>query len=166
MAIILVGGGNRSGKSRHALQLSRGRGSRLAFIATAEPLDNEMRERVRLHQQERSQEFTTIEEPVALSTAIERHAAEFDVIVVDCLTLWLSNIMSSDIDALTSKLIEASLACAAHVIFVTNEVGCSIIPENALARRFRDEAGRLNQRVSDAASEVYWMVFGCALRVK
>jgi adenosylcobinamide kinase / adenosylcobinamide-phosphate guanylyltransferase len=166
MAIVLVGGGSRSGKTGHALQLARARGRRLALIATAQALDAEMRERIRLHREERGPDFTTLEEPLAVASVIERYAVEFDAVVVDCLTLWLSNIMSSDIDAQSGKLIESSLASKATVIFVTNEVGCGIIPENALARRFRDEAGRLNQRIAEAASEVHWMVFGCAMRVK
>jgi adenosylcobinamide kinase/adenosylcobinamide-phosphate guanylyltransferase len=166
MAIILIGGGSRSGKSQQALQLARQRGERLAFIATAQALDDEMRERIRAHQQQRGPEFTTIEEPAALSTAIHRHSSEFDAIVVDCLTLWLSNIATCDVEQETGKLLEASLASPAQLILVTNEVGCGIIPDNAIARRFRDDAGRLNQRVAAAASEVYWMAFGCALRVK
>jgi adenosylcobinamide kinase/adenosylcobinamide-phosphate guanylyltransferase len=166
MAVILIGGGSRSGKSRQALQLARQRGQRLGFIATAQALDDEMRERILLHQQERGQDFTTIEEPVDLADIIKRHSSDFDAMVVDCLTLWLSNIGPSDVEPETAKLLEASLASAAQVILVTNEVGCGIVPENAMARQFRDQAGRLNQRVADAASEVYWMVFGCALRVK
>jgi Adenosyl cobinamide kinase/adenosyl cobinamide phosphate guanylyltransferase len=166
MAIVLVGGGSRSGKSRHALQLARDCGPRLGFIATAQALDDEMRERIHLHQRERGPGFLTIEEPVALAAAIARSAAQLDAIVVDCLTLWLSNILSTDIESEVSELIASSLASPARVIFVTNEVGCGIVPESALARRFRDCAGRLNQRVAEAASEVYWMVFGCALRVK
>jgi adenosylcobinamide kinase/adenosylcobinamide-phosphate guanylyltransferase len=166
MAIILIGGGSRSGKSQHALLLARQHGRRLGFIATAQPLDDEMRERIRLHQQERSPDFTTIEEPIAVASAIERHSSDFDAIVVDCLTLWLSNLAASDIEPQTGKLIESALATSTQVILVTNEVGCGIVPDNAVARRFRDDAGRLNQRVAEAASEVYWMVFGCALRVK
>jgi adenosylcobinamide kinase/adenosylcobinamide-phosphate guanylyltransferase len=166
MAIILIGGGSRSGKSRQALQLARSCGRRLGFIATAQALDDEMRERIRSHQQERGPDFTTIEEPLSLASAIKRHCSDFDAIVVDCLTLWLSNIASSDVDPQTAKLLEASLASPAQVILVTNEVGCGIVPENAVARRFRDDAGRLNQRVAEAAAEVYWMVFGCAMRVK
>lgn len=166
MAIILIGGGSGSGKSRQALQLARARGRRLGFIATAQPLDDEMRERIRVHRQERGADFTTIEETVALACVIERHSSEFDAIVVDCLTLWLSNIAPRDVDSQTTKLIEASLASPAQVIFVTNEVGCGIVPENPVARRFRDDAGRLNQRIAEVAAEVYWMVFGCALRVR
>lgn len=166
MSIILIGGGSRSGKSQQALQLARQQGRKLAFIATAQALDNEMRERIRAHQQQRGPEFTTIEEPFALPAVIHRHSSEFDAIVVDCLTLWLSNIATCDVEVETGKLLEASLASRAQLILVTNEVGCGIIPDNAMARRFRDDAGRLNQRVAEAASEVYWMVFGCALRVK
>jgi adenosylcobinamide kinase/adenosylcobinamide-phosphate guanylyltransferase len=166
MAITLIGGGSRSGKSQQALQFARARGRRLGFIATAQPLDDEMRERIRAHQQERGPDFTTIEEPLALAGAIARHSSDFDAIVIDCLTLWLNNLASSDIDPQTAKLIEASLTSRAHLILVTNEVGCGIIPDNPVARRFREDAGRLNQRIAEAASEVYWMVFGCALRVK
>jgi adenosylcobinamide kinase / adenosylcobinamide-phosphate guanylyltransferase len=166
MAIVLIGGGSRSGKSRKALELARERGRRLAFIATAQALDDEMAERISLHQQQRGSDFTTIEEPVELASTIARHSSDFDAVIVDCLTLWLSNIGLTDVEQQACKLIEASLASPAEVILVTNEVGCGIVPENALARRFRDEAGRLNQCVARAASEVYWMVFGCALRVK
>jgi adenosylcobinamide kinase / adenosylcobinamide-phosphate guanylyltransferase len=166
MAIILIGGGSRSGKSRQALQLARQRGRRLGFIATAQALDEEMRERIRVHQQERGLDFTTIEEPLALASAIQRHSSDFDAIVVDCLTLWLSNIETSDVELETAKLLEAALASPAQVVLVTNEVGCGIVPDNPMARRFRDDAGCLNSRVAEAASEVYWMIFGCALRVK
>ena len=166
MAIILIGGGSRSGKSRQALQVARQRGQRLGFIATAQGLDDEMRERILVHRQERGADFTTIEEPLALAGAIERYSADFDAIVVDCLTLWLSNVTTSDVETETAKLLDTSLASSALVILVTNEVGCGIVPENAMARQFRDQAGRLNQRVAEAASEVYWMIFGCALRVK
>jgi adenosylcobinamide kinase/adenosylcobinamide-phosphate guanylyltransferase len=166
MAIILIGGGSRSGKSRQALQLARQRGRRLGFIATAQGLDDEMRERIRVHQQERGPDFTTIDEPLALASAIKRRSADFDAIVVDCLTLWLSNVGPADVEPETAKLIEASLASLAQIILVTNEVGCGIVPDNPVARRFRDDAGRLNQRIADAASEIYWMVFGCPLRVK
>ena len=125
-----------------------------------------MRERIRSHREERGPDFTTIEEPLALAGAIKRYSDDFDAIVVDCLTLWLSNIATLDVEPETAKLLEASLSSPAQVILVTNEVGCGIVPENAMARKFRDQAGHLNQRVAAAASEVYWMVFGCALRVK
>ena len=166
MSIVLIGGGSRSGKSAKALEIARARGSRLALIATAQALDEEMRERIAAHRYARGPDFSTIEEPVDLAAAIERHAADFDAIVVDCLTVWLSNLMIAGVEPRADGLIAASLAVPAQVIFVTNEVGCGIVPDNELGRRFRDEAGRLNQRVAEAASEVYWMIFGCALRVK
>lgn len=164
--MILVGGGSRSGKTRQALALARSRGGRLGFIATAEALDDEMKDRIDAHRRDRGADFTTIEEPLELVEAIELHAPRFDAIVVDCLTLWLSNLMAAETEIPTAQLIAGSLASAAQVIFVTSEVGCGIVPENALARRFRDEAGWMNQKIAAAASEVYWMAFGCAMRVK
>jgi adenosylcobinamide kinase/adenosylcobinamide-phosphate guanylyltransferase len=167
VAIILVGGGARSGKSRYALELARLRGPRLVFLATAEPLDREMEERIAKHRADRAPEFTTIEEPLKIADAIRD--ANADAIVVDCLTLWLSNVMLSfghDVDAETEEVLAAVRKSAAAVILVTNEVGCGIIPETTLGRDFRDRAGILNQRVAAVADEVYWMVFGHPLRVK
>jgi len=167
VAVILVGGGARSGKSRYALELARKRGPRLVFLATAEPLDHEMVARIAQHRANRSPEFTTIEEPIEIGEAIR--ATDADAIVVDCLTLWLSNVMLAfgrDVDHDTEKLLEAAQQSRAAVILVTNEVGCGIVPESTLGRDFRDRAGILNQRVAAVAEEVYWMVFGQALRVK
>jgi adenosylcobinamide kinase / adenosylcobinamide-phosphate guanylyltransferase len=159
MALVLVGGGARSGKSRWALARARKRGGRLVFIATAEALDEEMADRIARHRADRGDEFVTVEEPLELARAIR--STQGDAIVVDCLTLWLSNGIGD---------VEATIAAAkehtAEVIFVTNEVGCGIVPDNALAREFRDRAGVMNQRFADAADEVYWMVFGQPLRVK
>jgi adenosylcobinamide kinase / adenosylcobinamide-phosphate guanylyltransferase len=162
MALVLVGGGARSGKSRWALERARKRGGRLAYIATAEALDEEMSERIARHRSERGDEFVTVEEPLELARAIR--ASEGDAIVVDCLTLWLSNSMG--LEDQTGATIAAARESDAEVIFVTNEVGGGIVPENALARDFRDRAGVMNQRFAEAAGEVYWMVFGQALRVK
>lgn len=164
MSITLIGGGARSGKSRHALSLAQQSGPRLAFIATAQAYDSEMEHRIALHRAERGPEFTTFEEPIDLAGVIEREAAGFDAIVVDCLTLWLTNVMLSGAE--TRDLIPVAAASPARVILVTNEVGCGIVPENAMAREFRDRAGRLNQQAAEAASEVYWMVFGVPLKVK
>ncbi len=164
MAVILVGGGARSGKSRYSLELARARGGSLAFIATAERSDDDMSARIDRHRADRGPEFVTIEEPIEIVEAIQRSTA--DAIVVDCLTLWLSNLMAAgrDIAFETAKL--SSIKTRAAVICVTNEVGCGIHPETSLGRRFRDEAGILNQRIGAAADEIYWMVFGHALRVK
>ncbi len=169
MSIILIGGGARSGKSRLALETARRSGPRLAFIATARCEDEEMRERIGLHRRERGPEFTTFEEPLAVAPRIAAEDARFDALVVDCLTLWLSNVMLAaemDVDRECRALVEAAAAAQAKVVLVTNEVGCGIVPENALARRFRDAAGRLNCQAAEAAAEVYWMAFGLPLKVK
>jgi len=167
MAVILVGGGARSGKSRYAIELARKHGSRLVFLATAQAHDLEMEVRVAKHQAERGADFATIEEP--LDIAEELRKCQADAIVVDCLTLWLSNVMLTfgrDVDAETEKLLATARASTAALILVTNEVGCGIVPETTLGRDFRDRAGVLNQRVASVADEVYWMVFGIPMRVK
>lgn len=166
MPLIVVGGGSRSGKSRHALELARSKGKRLGFIATAQAFDDEMRDRIRKHQHERSSDFVTFEEPFELARAIRTAALECDAIVVDCLTLWTSNLMLADRPVDAESLVAAIRATSALVILVTNEVGCGIVPDNALARQFRDVAGWLNQRVAEAADEVYWMVFGIPMKAK
>jgi adenosylcobinamide kinase/adenosylcobinamide-phosphate guanylyltransferase len=169
MSLILVGGGARSGKSRHALALARQSGPRLAFLATASAGDDEMRDRIALHRRERGAEFTTFEEPLAVASLIQKEAGQFDAIVVDCLTLWLTNQLFADganLDHTCRLLVNTASLATAAVILVTNEVGCGIVPDNALAREFRDWAGKLNQLAADRASAVYWMVFGVPLRVK
>jgi adenosylcobinamide kinase/adenosylcobinamide-phosphate guanylyltransferase len=172
VSIVLVGGGARSGKSRHALALARQSGNRLAFVATAAAGDDEMRERIARHREERGAEFRTFEEPLAVAELLEREGGQFDAVVVDCLTLWLSNLMFADSSPCpdgggsATALVEAATAAPARVILVTNEVGCGIVPENALAREFRDRAGKLNQLAAEAAAEVYWMAFGIPMKVK
>jgi adenosylcobinamide kinase / adenosylcobinamide-phosphate guanylyltransferase len=169
VSVVLIAGGARSGKSRHALALARQSGNRLAFVATARAEDDEMRDRIARHQRERGADFTTFEEPVAIASFIESNGARFDAMVVDCLTLWLSNLLCAAIPDIISegrRLLESAVASPARVLLVTNEVGCGIVPENALARQFRDVAGELNQMAAEAASEVYWMAFGIALKVK
>ncbi len=169
MSLTLIGGGARSGKSRHALTLARHCGPRLAFVATAQAYDDEMRDRIARHREERGAEFTTFEEPLALGQLIEAEAARFDALLVDCLTLWLSNMLCAGIAGIEDEcrlLVDAAAAAPARVLLVTNEVGCGIVPENALARQFRDLAGTLNQMAAQAADEVYWLAFGIPLKVK
>ena len=169
MSLIIIGGGSRSGKSRYALNLARNFGGPVAFVATARAEDDEMRDRIRSHREERGSEFTTFEEPFEVASLLIAESGRFDTFVVDCLTLWLSNHLlagADDISQQCRRLIEAAVAVDARVLLVTNEVGCGIVPENALARRFRDLAGRLNQDAAAAAVEVYWMVFGIPLKVK
>jgi adenosylcobinamide kinase/adenosylcobinamide-phosphate guanylyltransferase len=167
--MLLVGGGSRSGKTRFAIDHARSIGSRLAYVATAELLDPEMHQRAAAHRSERGPDFTTIEEPTDVAGWIRRHAGEFDAVVVDCLTLWVSNLLLSgtpDLTVRAADLADAAAVSPSQVIFVTNEVGAGIVPENELARQFRDQAGWVNQAIANRATEVYWMVFGCPLKVK
>ena len=169
MAVILVGGGSRSGKTGFALRRAKEHGARLAYVATAQALDGEMEDRVAAHQAERGEEFVTIEEPYDLAGVVERRAAGFDAMVIDCLTLWLSNLMlngSWDVPHEVGRLIEAARENRCRLVFVTNEVGAGIVPDNELSRRFRDQAGWMNQQMASIADEVYWTVFGCPLKVK
>ena len=166
MSIVLIGGGSRSGKSSYALTLARESGQRRGFLATAQVFDDEMRQRIAQHQQERGPDFVTIEEPLDLAQVILTQQQALDVLVIDCLTLWLSNLMLSgqvpSFDTWIGVAAESPMRC----ILVTNEVGCGIVPDNALARRFRDLAGVLNQKAAARASAVYWMIFGTPLRIK
>lgn len=169
MGVVLIGGGARSGKSRFALEFVS-RFERRAFLATGQPLDEEMAERIRWHQAERGPAWITIEEPVDIPGVIERESGRFDAVVVDCLTLWLSNVMGDpkrDPAAEIAKLRDC-LARRREVtlVLITNEVGAGIVPDNPLARLYRDLAGEMNQAVAAVADEVYWMVFGLPLAVK
>jgi adenosylcobinamide kinase/adenosylcobinamide-phosphate guanylyltransferase len=171
MALTLVLGGARSGKSAYArLAAEREairRGGRLIMIATAEALDEEMARRIARHQDERGPAWTTLEEPLDLVGAIARLEHD-DVAVVDCLTLWLSNLMHYErpiapaYDALASAAGVASCA----LFLVSNEVGQGLVPENAMARRFRDEAGLLHQRLAQAADTVVFVTAGLAQTLK
>lgn len=168
MAVVLVGGGSRSGKTRFAQDLARKAGGRFAYVATAEALDDEMKERAAAHRASRGNDFVTIEEPRDVAGVLARRGREFDSIVVDCLTIWLSNLMLAGANdkSEAEALIAAAQSAPCDVVFVTNEVGCGIVPENDLARRFRDRAGWLNQRIAEIADEVYWTVFGFPVQVK
>lgn len=168
----LVTGGCRSGKSRHAQALAEAvAGGRRCYIATCVPLDDEMRRRVDRHKAERGSEWKTVEEPIQVAAAIDAHAPHADVLLVDCLTLWISNLMGAgkDMDAVVAAAHE--LAGAVHnavcpVILVTNEVGAGIVPENALARAYRDAAGLVNQIMAAACDRVVWTVAGIPVTVK
>jgi adenosylcobinamide kinase/adenosylcobinamide-phosphate guanylyltransferase len=141
----------------------------MGFIATAQAWDEEMRERISHHREERGPDIVTWEEPFMVSQRIEKEDGQYDAIVVDCLTLWLSNLMLAEtwsIENECRKLIDTCARARTNVILVTNEVGCGIVPDNALARRFRDEAGRLHQLAAQHATEVHWMMFGIGMRIK
>jgi adenosylcobinamide kinase/adenosylcobinamide-phosphate guanylyltransferase len=163
---ILVTGGARSGKSSFAERLTLELGSPAIYIATAQAHDLEMTDRIELHRQSRGDAWRTIEAPMDLCTALQ----ETDTAprLVDCLTLWLTNVMLAgcDVSAETKALTETILSQSSPVVFVTNEVGMGIVPDNALARAFRDEAGRLNQRIAETCDELWLCVAGHPLKVK
>lgn len=171
MTLTLVLGGARSGKSRYAQtqaeQAAEAAGRTPLFIATAEAFDDEMRDRIARHQQERGDAWRQIEAPLELAEAVRTLSAK-DVAVIDCLTLWLSNQMLNerDLNAAIDDLAQALSACPATLWVVSNEVGWSLVPDNPLGRRFRDEAGRLNQRSAEIADTACLIVAGMRLRLK
>jgi len=169
--LALVGGGVRSGKSSFALGLAMRHGARRTFLATGHPSDDEMRERIARHAVERGDDFATVEAPHALEEAISGLGGATDVVVIDCLTLWLSNLLlagvpaaviESRVDALAGALERAPFAS----ILVTNEVGMGIVPESALGRSFRDVAGRAHQRIARSAREIYLAAIGTIVRLR
>nr|WP_312294079.1 bifunctional adenosylcobinamide kinase/adenosylcobinamide-phosphate guanylyltransferase [Brevundimonas diminuta] len=168
MTLTLVLGGARSGKSgyaqRQAEQAAEAAGRPPVFIATAEAFDDEMRDRIARHQAERGQGWRQVEAPLDLAEAVRALSAK-DVAVVDCLTLWLSNQMLAerDLAAAVDDLAQALAACPAALWVVSNEVGWSLVPDNPLGRRFRDEAGRLNQRIAAVADTACLIVAGMRL---
>ncbi|QJU59755.1 bifunctional adenosylcobinamide kinase/adenosylcobinamide-phosphate guanylyltransferase [Sphingomonas sp. AP4-R1] len=169
---ILVLGGARSGKSAHAQRLAEAAaeaaGGDLVFIATAEAYDDEMRDRIARHRADRDARWRTVEAPRDLAEAIRAEGGEGRTILVDCLTLWLSNLLlaDADLDAAGEALAAAAEEARARIVLVSNEVGFGIVPDNALARRFRDAAGRLNQRMAARCEAVDLVVAGIPLPVK
>ena len=164
---ILVTGGARSGKSVFAEKRTKQLGSSLIYIATSEVIDSEMKKRVEEHQARRGSEWQTLHAPINLTEALIETDGKGPCLV-DCVTFWLNNLIfhDEDIDAATKELITALNERSDPVVLVTNEVGSGIIPENALARRFCDEAGRLNQTISQIADEVYVSISGIPLQIK
>lgn len=169
---FLVIGGCRSGKSSHALRLAEETsGKKKVFIATCVPHDEEMEMRVERHRCERSPEWETFEIPVQVAETIDAYSSKFDVILVDCLTLWISNLMlktteMDDISTCIQQLMLSIQRALCPVILVTNEVGTGIVPENKLARSFRDAVGLANQQIAKACSRVIWMVAGIPVMIK
>ncbi len=165
---LLVLGGARSGKSRHAQARAEAEAGALVYIATGQAFDAEMAERIERHQKDRGPRWRTVEAPLALAEAIAAEARPGQVALVDCLTLWASNLMLAehDIEAETARLIDAIGAAQGPLILVSNEVGLGIVPDNALARRFRDMAGRINQAVAAAVDEAVFLAAGLPLKLK
>ncbi len=170
--IVFITGGARSGKSGFALDSAAAFPGRKGFIATATAVDEEMRERIARHRADRGAAWQTIEEPLQLAGAIGEAAGTFDVIVVDCLTVWLSNVLWSGLDALreTERLVLAlediRHTALTSLYIVSNEVGMGIVPENEVARKFRDLAGMLNQKIATVSDEVYLVTAGIPIKIK
>jgi adenosylcobinamide kinase/adenosylcobinamide-phosphate guanylyltransferase len=165
---LLVLGGARSGKSRYAQSLAESSRLRPVLIATAQAHDAEMALRIARHAASRDPRWTVVEEPVALAGALRREARKDRIVVVDCATFWLSNLLlqQDNLAAATQDLAQSVAGLAGPVIFVSNEVGCGIVPENALARAFGDAQGLLNQALAEACEAVVLVSAGIALRHK
>jgi 5,6-dimethylbenzimidazole synthase len=167
---VLVTGGSRSGKSRHALQLANNSKSKI-FIATAEPLDEEMSERITKHQNERGKEWTTIEESLDPASIVKEKGTQSGHIVLDCVTLWLSNMIMKNMTRQTildriNEFIRECKNCTSDVIVITNELGSGIVPMEPSARSFRDIAGEANQILASEFEEVVNMVSGIPVTIK
>jgi len=168
MPSLFVIGGARSGKSRYAQGRAEATGLSPLFIATAQAYDDEMRERIERHRADRGPQWRTVEAPVDLAGALRAHDAPDRVLLVDCLTLWVTNLMlgGQDVADATEDLARALNDARGAVILVANEVGLGIVPDNALARRFRDAAGIVNQKIAAVANEVQLLAAGLPLCLK
>jgi adenosyl cobinamide kinase/adenosyl cobinamide phosphate guanylyltransferase len=157
-------GGARSGKSALAVELAVAWAGPVTVIATAEAGDEEMAERIRLHREARPAEWATVEEPLELASAIERADADAAVLV-DCISLWVANVLDEDVDARNEDAVAAALR-RQRAIVVSNEVGLGVVPASELARRYRDALGRVNARWAAAADEAMLVVAGKMLRLQ
>ena len=170
--LIFIIGGCRSGKSTYALQTAeRIPAEKKIFIATCVPRDDEMKQRVAKHQTARSQNWITVEEPLHLPEAILQNSRRAEVILIDCLTLWVNNLLmetddEKQLEQTISQLINTLEKTTRPIVLVSNEVGTGIVPENKLARQYRDIIGLVNQAVAKTASKVIWMVAGIPVTVK
>lgn len=164
----LVLGGARSGKSAYAEGLIESSGFQPVYLATGRAFDGEMENRIAMHQQRRGDAWQTIEEPVDLVGMLENHSGSGHAVLVDCLTLWLTNLMMDerDIETESGRLCAGLKSHDGIVVLVSNEVGLGIVPENAMARAFRDHAGRLHQQIADLAETVWFVAAGLPLKMK
>ena len=168
--LCLILGGARSGKSLLALTLAGGDSPR-AFVATAEPGDEEMAARIRKHQEDRDLAWETQEIPIDVSGWLKTHGATYKTVVIDCLTLWLSNLLgsgtqASQVPAYTDELLQSARMVPGTVVLVSNEVGLGIVPGDAVTRQFRDLTGAMNQRVAAAVDAVHLCVSGLPVQLK
>ena len=168
MKNTLVLGGARSGKSTRAQRLAESAADSRIYIATAEALDEEMSDRIARHRSDRGEGWRTLEVPLDLVDALESQTGPGETILVDCLTLWLSNLMykERDVETETSKLCTCLQRLDREVILVSNEVGLGLVPDTSLGRQFRDAQGRLNQRVAAVCDVVEFVAAGLPLRLK
>lgn len=164
---IFITGGARSGKSTFGVSLALKLGKKAAYIATAQPLDNEMKGRIEMHRAERPKGITTIEEPIDLSGALRGAQKDHDCIIVDCLTLWLNNIIGrADTRARITAFLRSLRSLKKRVIIISNEIGMGMVPVNTETREFRDLLGLLNQMAASEAEKVILMVSGIPVVVK
>ncbi|MEM7464327.1 MAG: bifunctional adenosylcobinamide kinase/adenosylcobinamide-phosphate guanylyltransferase [Pseudomonadota bacterium] len=166
--VTLVLGGARSGKSSFAENLVEESGLKPVYVATAQAFDSEMKDRIERHRARRGDQWETVEAPIELPEMLKLQSTGEKAILVDCLTLWLSNLMikEMDIEAEVTRLIEVLSKPTAPVVLVSNEVGMSIVPENKMAREFRDHAGVLNQEIAGVASQVFLVAAGLPMKLK
>ena len=167
--IVFVIGGAKSGKSSFALDRAQSLSGRKAYIATAEPLDDEMKERIEKHKRQRGEDWDTFEEPLHIDLVLKKMSDDYSVVIIDCLTLWLSNLLlgKENSEAKMNDLVSSLKNCSGQTIFVvSNEVGMGIVPDNALSRMFRDLAGTVNQKMAELADEVYLVTAGIPIRIK
>lgn len=166
--LTLVLGGARSGKSRHAESLITSSGASRVYLATAEARDDEMIDRIRHHRENRGSGWLTVEEPLDLAGALLRHCRSDRAVLVDCLTLWVSNLLMAerDLPAETARLVDVLPRLQGPVVFVANEVGLGIVPDNPLSRAFRDYAGWLNQAVASCCQRVVFIAAGLPVVLK
>lgn len=166
----LILGGARSGKSSYAESIAAESGQDVVYIATANVFDKEMEQRVEQHKNDRPKHWLSIEEPIELSGALRKLSSSNNVVLVDCLTMWVNNLLMTEdeklIDAELKKLFEVINKLSGTVIFVSNEVGMGIVPKGELSRRFVDESGRLHQTLGKTLDNVLLMVAGIAVEVK
>lgn len=168
--VVFLTGGARSGKSSFALKRAEGYTKKF-FLATAETFDEEMALRVKKHREERGDEFHTIEEPLHLDKALWRMPENTEVVIVDCLTVWAGNLLyklgdETVIMSHVDRLLDILQNPPCNIILVTNEVGMGIVPENAMARGFRDIAGMINQKVAGVSTEAWFLCSGIPMRLK
>jgi len=168
--LVFITGGARSGKSSFALAEAARQGGGKAFIATARPSDSEMTERIKRHRDDRGDLCDTYEEPLRVADVIRSIEDKYDVVIIDCLTIWLANLLFSnaDVEGEIGVLVEClkNVSHPMSIYIVSNEVGMGIVPDNEMARRYRDLAGFLNQRVAGIADEVFLLVSGMPVKIK